>query len=62
MRLILTYFPDKKKPERTGKDGKGAIPDFRDKQYSEKRHGRRRFKLHLEKPEKRIEEVEKRKS
>lgn len=35
VRLILTYFPDKKKPERTGKDGKGAIPDFRDKQYSE---------------------------
>lgn len=35
VRLILSYFPDKKKPERTGKDGKGAIPDFRDKQYSE---------------------------
>lgn len=34
VRLILTYYPDKKTPERTGRDGKGAIPDYNDKEYS----------------------------
>jgi len=34
VRLILTYFPKKNAPERTGKDGKGAIPDYNDKEYS----------------------------
>jgi len=36
VRLKLNYFPTKKKPERVGKDGKGAIPDFADKAYSKK--------------------------
>ena len=53
MRLILTYFPDKKKPERTGKDGKGAIPDFRDKQYSEgKRTAAKKIQASLMKKQK----------
>ena len=34
VRLILTYYADKKTPERTGRDGKGAIPDYNDKEYS----------------------------